>query len=93
MHSQDTLDHSVSVCFCAVEGLPVVLVLDDSLVPLQLVLQRRLVHCQVAALTREPLQGPLGFLDLFPEGFDLLVVHLYFIIIALLCVLDGLFQY
>lgn len=35
------------------EGVPVILVLDDPLVPLQLVLKRCLVHGQVATFTGE----------------------------------------
>lgn len=74
------------------DGLPVVFVLDDPLVPLQLILKRRLVHGKVATFTGELLQGPLSFLDLLPQRFDLLVVHLDLVIVALLCVFDGLLQ-
>lgn len=73
--------------------LPVVFVLDDPLVPLQLVFQRRLVHGQVATLAGEPLQGPLGLLDLLPQGLDFLVVHLNLVVVGLLCVFDVLLQH
>lgn len=52
--------------FCQPEelSLPAALVLNDPLVILQFVFERRLVRGQVSAFTDELLQGPLGFLDL-----------------------------
>lgn len=85
----------VSVCVSDTDGgrIPVVLVLDDPLVPLQLVLKGCLVHGEVATFTGELLLGPLSFLDILALSFDFFIVHLYFIIITLLCVFDGLLQH
>lgn len=91
------LTKKLRVCLCVCSqpgggGLPVIFVLNDPLVPLQLILKRCLVHGQVATFTGELLQGPLSVLDLLPQGFNLLVVHLDLIVITLLCVFDGLLQ-
>lgn len=76
-----------------VRKLPVVLVLDDPLVPLQLILQGDLVHGQVAALVGVFLQGPLGLLNVLSQRLNLLVVQLDLIVIALLGALDGILQH
>lgn len=75
------------------DSLPVIFILDDPLVPLELILKRCLVHGKVATFTGELLQGPLSFLNLLPQRFDFVVVHLDLIVITLLCVSDGLLQH
>lgn len=70
-----------------------VFVLDDPLVPLQLILKRRLVHGQVTTFTGELLEGLLGLLDVLPQGVNPLIKRLNVIVVTLLFVFDGLLQH
>lgn len=72
---------------------PAVFVLDDSLVPRKFILQRGLVCSQLSTVVGVFLERLLCLLNIFPEGLDLYILYLDFIIVALLCGLDGLFQH
>lgn len=73
--------------------IPVIFILNNPLVPLQLILERCLVHGQVATFAGELLQGLLRFFNLLAQRFNLLIVDLDLIVIVLLCVFDGLLQH
>jgi len=73
-------------------SLPVVLALDDPLVSLQLVLQGRLVHGQVATLAGVALQAPLRLLHGLAQRLDLVVVCLDLVFETVLRALDALLQ-
>lgn len=75
------------------DKIPVIFILNNPLVPLQLILERCLVHGQVATFASEILQGLLSFFYLLAQRFNLLIVHLDLIVITVLCVFDGLLQH
>lgn len=71
---------------------PVAFILNDPVVPLQLVLQRLLGDHQLPAVVGRPLQAPLGLLNLLPQGFNLFIIELNLIIVTLVGIFNSLFQ-
>ena len=71
---------------------PVPFILNDPMVPLQLILQRLLGDHQLPAVIGRPLQAPLGLLNLLPQGFDLFIVELNLVIVTLVGIFNSLFQ-
>ena len=77
---------------CPSVATPVALVLNDPMIPVQLILQGLLGDHQLPAVIGRLLQALLSLFNLLPQGFNLFIIQLNLIFVTLVSIFNSLFQ-